>query len=106
MYLCFEATVILKFSREIKAREITSEKYMLGPQVRLQLQSKESNERAHRSHSQSSESGPSGHCIPVGQAWTGMNCSEKKYYLRNLSAYHSQINEDLTYRLIYHLVFT
>lgn len=78
MYLCFEATVIPKFSLEIEAREITSEKPMLCPQVRLQLQSKVSNERAHLSHSQSSESGPSGHCIPVGQAWTGMNCSGKE----------------------------
>lgn len=45
---------------------------MLRPQVRLQLQSKASNETAHLSNSQaahpsnsqSSESGSSGHCVP------------------------------------------
>lgn len=68
---------------------------MLCPQVRLQLQSKASNETAHLSNSQSSESGSSGHCIPVCQAWTGMNCSGRKCYLRHFGAYHSQINEDL-----------
>lgn len=42
IHLCFQATVIPKLSLEIEAREITSEKSMLCPQVRLQLQSKAS----------------------------------------------------------------
>lgn len=41
MYLCFEATVISKFSLEIEAREITSEKSMLCPQARLHFKAKQ-----------------------------------------------------------------
>ena len=41
MYLCFQTTVISEPSFETEAREkITSKKYMLRPQLRLQLQSK------------------------------------------------------------------
>lgn len=77
---------------------------MLCPQVRLQLQSKARNEPAYPSNSQSSESGSSGHCTPVCQAWTGMNCSGKKCYLRNFSAYHTN-KWSLNTLIFYHLVF-
>lgn len=100
MYLCFQATVIPKLRLEIEAREITPEKPMLCPQVRLQLQSKASNEPAHLSNSQTSESDSSGHCIPVCQAWTGVNCSGRKCYLRNFSA-----KWRLNRLIFYHLVF-
>lgn len=95
--LCFQTTVISEPSFETKAREMITSKYMLCPQLRLQRQSKASNEASHLRNSQSSESGPLGHCIPVCQARMRSCWGKKKNSIGDTSvSYCSKIHEDLT----------